>query len=426
MYGRAVSWQSPDMPSGAPSGMNKGPTIALAVSASPAAYQAAEIARILVRAGARVIPLMTRDAHTYLGPATLGAITGEAVRTEVFEPGFAGEAHLAVARDADVVLIAPASADMLARLASGRADGPVTALALATERPVLAAPAMSSIAWAHPAVQGNVAILRAQGRVELIGPAESDGASGELGMLPPSLIAAAALSRAGRRDLQDFALVVTAGPTIEDLDPVRFIGNRSTGKMGFAIAERAAARGAGVTLIAGPVHLPTPHGVYRVDVRSALAMQTALWQALGPDLGRADALVMTAAVADYRPAEVHAAKMKRSDARLSLELVPNPDLLAEVGRARQNPQSGRSLPSPVLVGFAVETGDDDQILAYARGKLAAKRVDMVVANNARDAFGTDDNRATLVEHDRVEPLGVLSKMDLADRILDRVAALCDR
>jgi phosphopantothenoylcysteine decarboxylase/phosphopantothenate--cysteine ligase len=216
-------------------------------------------------------------------------------------------------------------------------------------------------------------------------------------------------------------VVVTAGPTLEDIDPVRFLGNRSTGKMGFAVAERAAARGAVVTLVAGPVSLPTPEGVRRVDVRSALDMQRALAEALGPDLGRADALVMTAAVADYRPLEQHDRKVKRTADRMVLELVPNPDLLAEIGAARARLPAGAR--RPVLCGFAVETDTDEGVVAYARGKLEKKRVDMIVANHARDAFGRDDNRATLVEPGRAEPLGLLSKHALADRILDRVEAL---
>jgi phosphopantothenoylcysteine decarboxylase/phosphopantothenate--cysteine ligase len=219
-------------------------------------------------------------------------------------------------------------------------------------------------------------------------------------------------------------VVVTAGPTLEDIDPVRFLGNRSTGKMGFAVAERAAARGAEVTLVTGPVSLPTPAGVRRVDVRSALDMQAALREALGPDLSRADALVMTAAVADYRPLRQYPEKVKRTTENMVIELVPNPDLLAEIGAARAAlPAPGAGARRPVLVGFAVETGTDEQIVAYARGKLDKKRVDLVVANPAQDSFGRDDNRATLVEEGRTEPLGVLSKHALADRILDRVAAL---
>jgi phosphopantothenoylcysteine decarboxylase/phosphopantothenate--cysteine ligase len=211
-------------------------------------------------------------------------------------------------------------------------------------------------------------------------------------------------------------VVVTAGPTLEDIDPVRFLGNRSTGKMGFAVAERAAARGAVVTLIAGPVSLPTPGGVRRVDVRSALDMQRALAEALGPDLRGADALVMTAAVADYRPAHPHGSKLKRAAEPMVLELTPNPDLLAGIGAARAEKGGAR----PVLCGLAGET---DNVVAYAQGKLEKKRVDLIVANHASDAFGRDDNRATLVEHGRVEPLGLLDKRALADRILDRVAAL---
>jgi phosphopantothenoylcysteine decarboxylase / phosphopantothenate---cysteine ligase len=272
--------------------------------------------------------------------------------------------------------------------------------------------------WSHPATTRNVATLQQDGRVSFCGPVEGEVASGERGlgrMAEPEEITNAALAALIKRDLEGLGVVVTAGPTVEDLDPVRFLGNRSTGKMGFAIAERAAARGASVTLIAGPVSLPTPPSVRRIDVRSALAMKAALWETLGAELERADALIMTAAIADYRPAETSPTKRKRSAEPLELKLVPNPDLLAEVGAARAG-------SVPMLIGFAVETADDEGIVAYARGKLRAKRVDLVVANHAADSFGRDDNRATLVTENAEEPLGVMSKRDLADRILDRVAA----
>jgi len=385
------------------------PTIALAVSGSLATYQAAEVARLLVEAGAQVIPVMTRAAEEFLGARTLSGLTGERVHDE--QAG--GELHGVPARRADVVVLVPATADLLARLAFGRADDVVTAIALSSLGPVIAAPAMDAQTWADPAVQRHVAQLAEGGRVELVGPA-----SGR--MAEPAVIAAAALARAGRRDLAGLRVVVTAGPTLEDLDPVRFLGNRSSGKMGFAVAARAAARGAAVTLIAGPVALPTPFAVRRVDVRSALAMRAALWQALGPDLAGADALIMTAAVADYRPVEESATKRKRKAENLTLELTPNPDLLAEIGAARS--ESSR----PVLVGFAVETDSDEQVVAYARGKLEQKGVDLMVANHAGDAFGKDDNRATLVDHRGVEALSVLPKPELADRILDRLAGLCHR
>jgi phosphopantothenoylcysteine decarboxylase/phosphopantothenate--cysteine ligase len=393
------------------------PTVALAVSGSISAYKAAEVARHLVKAGARVLPLMTRSAGEFIGAMTLSGICGERVRTEMFDPSFPGEVHIKIASEADVLLIVPATADLLARLAAGRADDLVTALALCIDKPIIAAPSMHPRMWSHPAVQSNVAILRAHRRVELVGPVDGEVASGETGvgrMAEPAQIAAAALARAGKQDLDGLRVVVTAGPTVEDLDPVRFLGNRSTGKMGFAVAERAAARGATVHLIAGPVSLATPFGVQRVDVRSATAMQNALWQALGPDLGRADALVMTAAVADYRPAEEHAMKMKRSREKMTIELVPNPDLLAELGAARQGER-------PMLIGFAVETGTDEQVMAYAKGKLSAKRVDLIVANDARESFGKDDNRAALVDAEGIETLGTMTKLAVADRILDRIA-----
>jgi phosphopantothenoylcysteine decarboxylase/phosphopantothenate--cysteine ligase len=392
--------------------------VVLAVAGSIAAYKAVEVARLLRKAKIRVVPLMTRAAREFLGPSTLSGISGEPVHEDMWDPSYAGEKHVDLAREADLVLIVPATADLLARLAQGRADDLLTALCLCARGPVLAAPAMHPRMWTHPATQRNVATLRADGRVALIGPVEGEVASGERGpgrMAEPEEIAAVALSRLAPRDLEGKRIVVTAGPTVEDLDPVRFLGNRSTGKMGFAIAERAAARGALVTLIAGPVALSTPPLVRRVDVRGAMSMRAAMWEALGQELSGADALIMTAAVADYRPKEQSATKRKRSAEALSLELVPNPDLLAEVGAARKGAY-------PVLVGFAVETADDAGVVAYARGKLQSKRVDMVVANHAADSFGRDDNRATIVTHEDAAPLGVMSKKELADRILDRVAA----
>ncbi|WP_338046477.1 bifunctional phosphopantothenoylcysteine decarboxylase/phosphopantothenate--cysteine ligase CoaBC [Polyangium spumosum] len=396
------------------------PTIVLAVSGSIAAYKAVEVARLLKKAGARVIPLMTRSARAFVGAQTLSGITGEPVHEEMFDPSYPGEKHVDLARAADLVLIVPATADLIARLAAGRADDLLTALVLCARGPVLAAPAMHPRMWEHPATARNVATLAADGRVSLVGPVFGEVASGEHGMgrmADPAEITRAARAAIGPRDLAGIRVVVTAGPTVEDLDPVRFLGNRSTGKMGFAIAERAASRGASVTLVSGPVSLATPRGVTRVDVRSALDMQAALREVMGADLEHADALIMTAAVADYRPAEQSATKRKRSAEPLRLELVPNPDLLAEVGAARKGAR-------PVLVGFAVETADDAGIEAYARRKLAAKCVDMVVANHAKDSFGREDNRATIVTAGGAEALGVLSKHSLADRILDRVAERC--
>lgn len=396
----------------------KGRTIALCVTGSVAAYKAVEVARLLIKRGARVIPVMTASGARFVGPVTLSGICGEAVASDMWDPKFSGEMHVSIAARADAVAIVPATADVLARLAHGRADDLVAALALSARGPIVAAPAMHPRMWSHPATQQNVATLARHGRVALVGPVDGDVASGESGMgrmADPEAIADMIARALGPRDLDGVRVLVTAGPTVEDLDPVRFLGNRSSGKMGFAIADRAAARGAEVTLVTGPVSLATPPGVRRVDVRGALAMRAALWDAAGGDLSKIDALVMSAAVADYRPAQVSAEKLKKQGDRASIDLVKNPDLLAEVGAARTGKR-------PVLVGFAVETGGQDAVVAYARGKLAAKRVDLVVANEAGVAFAGDDNRATIVSGDSADALAPMSKLALADVILDRVRA----
>jgi phosphopantothenoylcysteine decarboxylase/phosphopantothenate--cysteine ligase len=397
----------------------EGRTIALCVTGSIAAYKAVELARLLVKAGARVLPVLSASGSRFVGAVTLSGVTGEAVATDMWDPSFPGEMHVRLAEQADLVAIVPATADVLARMAHGRADDLVTALALCARSPVLAAPAMHPRMWEHPAVQRNVAELASQKRVTLVGPVSGEVASGDTGMgrmAEPETVLAAIAAALSPNDLAGTRVVVTAGPTLEDIDPVRFVGNRSSGKMGFAVAERAAARGADVTLVAGPVGLPAPHGVKRVDVRGAVAMQAALWQALGTDLSRADVLVMAAAVADHRPAETSPNKIKKSDERITLELVRNPDLLAEVGAAR----SGRR---PVLVGFAVETADGAGLVSYAKKKLSQKKVDLVVANPAGESFGRDDNRATIVSASGAEALDPMSKQALADVLLDRVRDL---
>src|SRR5215471_10016035 len=397
--------------------------VALAVCGSIAAYKAVEVARLLVADGVALTPLMTRSAERFLGPETLAGIAGASVLRDMFDPSYPGELHVDLARRIDLLLVVPTTADMMARLASGRADDLVTALALCFEGPVLLAPAMHSRMWLHAATRRNAATLDADGRVRWVGPVEGPLASGEIGpgrLADPSEIAAAVRRELGARDLAGLRIVVSAGPTVEDIDPVRFLGNRSSGKMGFAVAERAAHRGAAVTLVAGPVSLSTPPRVRRVDVRSALDMKAALELALGTDLRAADALVMSAAVADYRPRDAHATKMKKAGDSLSLALVKNPDLLADIGARR----AAAGAAGPVLVGFAVETGDAGELLAYATEKLRAKKVDMIVANHAGDAFGKNTNHASLVLGDETVPLPPMSKSSLADQILDRVRALC--
>lgn len=401
----------------------KGKTVALAVTGSIAAYKAVLVARLLVQAGARVLPLMTTSATRFVGPVTLSGICGEAVATDMWDASFAGEMHVHLADRADALLIVPATADVLARLAHGRADDLVTATALCARGPVLAAPAMHPRMWGHPATTQNVATLRAQGRVTLVGPVRGPVASGDEGegrMAEPSSIVqalAVALGGAVRADLAGRRVVITAGPTHEPIDPVRFLGNRSSGKMGFAIAARAQERGADVTLVAGPVALPTPPGVARVDVETADEMQRALARILGADLLGADVLVMAAAVADYRPAKASRAKIKKEAGGLpSIELAQNPDLLAGVGHARGDRRA------PVLVGFALETGDDDAVLAYAHKKLAAKKVDLVVANAAHQSLGLGTNRVAIVKEGQAAAFFDGDKTRVADRVLDAVVA----
>jgi phosphopantothenoylcysteine decarboxylase/phosphopantothenate--cysteine ligase len=428
----------------------EGKTVALCVTGSIAAYKSALVARLLVTAGAKVIPVMTISAARFLGPLTLAGICGEGVKTDMFDPSCPGEIHVELGARADAVLVVPATADVLARFAEGRADDLVTALVLCARGRVLAAPAMHPRMWEHPATRRNVEELRRLGRVAIVGPVDGPVASGDEGMgrmaepeaivealaalldrtatatatptapaPAPAPATATATSTPTARDLAGVKLIVTAGPTVEDLDPVRYVGNRSSGKMGFAVAERAALRGARVTLIAGPVSLATPAGVSRINVRSAVEMQKALALVLGKDLADADALVMAAAVADYRPKSVSPTKLKKTGEALQLELVANPDLLADIGRKR----AGRR---PFLVGFALETAKGAELVELARKKLATKRVDLVVANEAGEALSGDDNRVTMVTAERADALGVMPKMQVADLLLDEVrSALAD-
>jgi phosphopantothenoylcysteine decarboxylase/phosphopantothenate--cysteine ligase len=399
-----------------------GRTIALVVTGSIAAYKSVAVARLLIAAGARVIPVMTASASRFVGAITFAGITGESVRQDMWDPSFPGEVHVSLAAEADLVLVVPATADALARFASGRADDLVSALVLCAKGHVLAAPAMHPRMWSHPATQANVETLERHGRVSLVGPANGPVASGDEGegrMAEPAEIVKAAERLLTRADLAGVRIVVTAGPTQEALDPVRYVGNKSSGIMGFRVAERAAARGAVVTLIAGPVALPTPPGVTRVDVTNARAMGAAMAVALGDKLAGADALVMAAAVADFRPKERSPEKLKRHGSEgITLDLVPNADLLAEVGAAR----AALGAQAPYLVGFALETAQGSALVARAREKLAAKQVDVVIANTAAVALGGDDSAVTIVTASKTREVGPMSKLAIADEILDLVKA----
>jgi phosphopantothenoylcysteine decarboxylase/phosphopantothenate--cysteine ligase len=395
-----------------------GKSIALCVTGSIAAYKAVELARLFIKAGVKVIPVMTKSAQKFVGAPTFVGICGERVYEDMWDPSFEGEMHIALANRADAIVVLPATADFLARLAQGRADDLICALILSAKGPVFVAPAMHPRMWSNPATVANKETIGRRGRIRFVGPVEGEVASGERGLgrmvEPAAMLDAVTSAFTLGSDYSDKHVLISAGPTVEDLDPVRFLGNRSTGKMGFAIAEAAAARGAKVTLVAGPVSLATPVGVTRVDVRSALQMRDALRAAAGDDLIAIDALVMAAAVADYRPNEISDFKIKKSGDVTSIDLVKNPDILAEIGAVRGSEKS------PLLVGFAVETGDDASVISYAKKKLSQKKVDLVVANAAQDAFGKDDNRVILVSNNGEETLPTMTKRALADELLTRM------
>ncbi len=393
-----------------------GQRILLCVGGGIAAYKALELVRRLRDAGASVQVAMTAGAQQFVTPLSFQALSGHPARTTLWDSA-AEQAmgHLELARWADRVVVAPATADLLARLAHGLADDLVTTLCLATAAPLSVAPAMNHRMWRHPATVANVALLRSRG-VQVIGPDDGPLAEGESGpgrLSEPDAIVAG-LAGAPAADptpatglLQGLNVVVSAGPTYEDLDPVRYLGNRSSGKMGFAVAASAAKRGAAVTLVAGPVHLPTPPGVTRVDVRSAAQMHQAVFAALP-----ADVYIGAAAVADYTPRVPAADKIKKSSESLALDLVRTPDILAEVAAQTQ--------ALKLVVGFAAETNN---VAEYARKKLEAKRLDMIVANRvgiADGGFESDRNAMTAYWKEGERSFASAPKTQLADELIDLI------
>jgi phosphopantothenoylcysteine decarboxylase / phosphopantothenate---cysteine ligase len=388
--------------------MKSGKTIALCISGSIAAYKAPLVARPLMAAGHRVLPVMTAGAERFIGASTLAGLTGEPVHRDAWDVSHGGELHIELADLADVIAVVPTTADLLSRMAAGRADDLVSSVLLAARCPVLVAPAMHPRMWAHPAVQANVNVLTARG-VQFIGPVDGAVASGDTGMgrmSEPAAIVAAIEQQFIPQDLAGVRLLVSAGPTYEDLDPVRFLGNQSSGQMGFALAGAAAARGATVTLVAGPVALETPYQVTRINVRSALDMQHVMNEALP----RADVVIMAAAVADYRPQTISTSKLKKSLGSLAVEWVQNPDILRGLVERRT--------PTQCIVGFALETGNDAEVLAYATEKLARKGCDLLVANAAREALGSSTIRVHLLTREGVAGEAAGDKPRVATTILD--------
>jgi phosphopantothenoylcysteine decarboxylase/phosphopantothenate--cysteine ligase len=389
-----------------------GKQIVVGVGGGIAAFKAVALVRELMRRGADVRVTMTKSATRFIGAATFGGITGKPAVVDLWDASYPGEVHVELGHWADALVIAPATANLLARAANGMADDAVLATLACAVCPVLYAPAMHERMWLAAPTQRNVQRLQADG-ASFVGPVQGALASGQQGwgrMAEPESIADAVFAALGARsDLRGKHVLISAGPTVEDIDPVRFISNRSSGRMGFALAAAARDRGASVILVCGPTTVTPPPGVERIDVRSALDMQSAIEAALP----RADAVIMTAAVADYRAAEMSDAKIKKKSERLSIELIQNPDILAALGHKR----SGKR---PVLVGFAMETHD---LTAYARRKLVEKKCDFVVANEAAIGFGRDDTQATIVGPAGDEALPPMTKLELANRILDRVRDL---
>jgi phosphopantothenoylcysteine decarboxylase/phosphopantothenate--cysteine ligase len=391
--------------------------VGLGVSGGIGAYKAIEVARLLQQRGHRVQAVLTRNARRFVGPLTFEAITRERVVTSQFVPGMNADIeHIALATDLDLLLVAPATANVIGKFANGIADDFLSALYLATKAPVVMAPAMNTNMWEHPAVVANVGTLAARG-VQFVDPGSGYLACGWVGkgrLAEPAEIAAAAeQALASGKSLEGRRVLVTAGPTLEDLDPVRFIGNRSSGRMGFAIATEAARRGATVTLIAGPTPIDPPKVGTIVRVRSAAEMHAAV----SAEAERADVVVMAAAVADFTPRTgAGRAKLDKRDG-LSLDLERTTDILGELGARRGD------RPHPVLIGFAAQTGDP---VAAAREKRKSKRVDLIVANDVTApgaGFDGTTNQVTLVSADGTEPLPLMSKADVAKSILDRAELL---
>jgi phosphopantothenoylcysteine decarboxylase/phosphopantothenate--cysteine ligase len=381
--------------------------ILLGVSGGIAAYKSAELVRRLQDHGAEVRVVMTRAAQEFITPLTLQALSGNPVHTDLLDPAAeAAMGHIELARWADLILVAPASADFIARLAHGHADDLLSTLCLATPAPIAIAPAMNQGMWRDSSTRANIELLRSRA-VACFGPADGSQACGDVGpgrMLEPDQLAALAAELFPSRRLDGKRVLITAGPTREAIDPVRYISNHSSGKMGFALAQAAVDAGAHVTLIAGPVALRTPERVTRIDVESAQQM----FDAVLARTHECDVFIAAAAVADYRPEQVVADKIKKQHAELTLTLVRNPDIVATVAQSR---------PKPFTVGFAAET---QNVREYARDKLERKKLDLIVANNVAEpgiGFNSDNNAVTVLWSSGELEIGERSKTLLARELI---------
>jgi phosphopantothenoylcysteine decarboxylase/phosphopantothenate--cysteine ligase len=404
----------------------RGKRIVLGVAGGIAAYKAAELTRLLTKADADVRVVMTRNAQEFVGKLTFQTLSGHPVQTDLFDLGQESEiSHIQLADQADLIVVAPATADVIGKMAAGLADDLLTTMVLATRATVLLAPSMNVNMWSHPIVQQNLRALVATGRVQVVGPGEGFLAcrwTGPGRLAEPADIVEAAARLLSPRDLAGRRMLVTAGPTQEAIDSVRYLTNRSSGKMGYAIARAAAMRGADVTLVSGPTSIAHPIGVELVRVGSALE----LGEATRAHGGDADVIVMAAAVADFRALAIAPGKLKKDDLgeQPHLDLMRNPDVLAELSRARRERPGQGGARRPVLVGFAAETSD---VESRARGKLATKGCDLVVANDVSEkgsGFDVDTNRVTIVgPGDATSRLPLATKDEVAHMVIDRVLPL---
>jgi phosphopantothenoylcysteine decarboxylase/phosphopantothenate--cysteine ligase len=387
--------------------------VVLGITGGIAAYKAPDLVRRLRERGAEVQIVMTASAEEFVTSTALQAVSGKPIRSNLWDKeAEAAMSHIELARWADVVLIAPATAEIMARIVSGGAPDLLTTICLATEAPIALAPAMNRVMWDNPATQANREVLEERG-IHVIGPGIGSQACGETGsgrMLEPDVIAATVFNLTGGKGeglLEGRKLVITAGPTREAIDPVRYISNRSSGKMGYAIASAAAAQGAEVVLVSGPVSLAEPPGIEVIKVESAAQMYSATHEAIGD----ADIFIAAAAVADYRPANLAEQKIKKNDESMSLTMVRCPDILTSVASLD---------PAPFTIGFAAET---ENVIDYARGKLQKKKLDLIIANRVGDncGFDRDDNTATALWSGGEKAYPTLSKVDLARELIELAA-----
>ncbi|MFA5172469.1 MAG: bifunctional phosphopantothenoylcysteine decarboxylase/phosphopantothenate--cysteine ligase CoaBC [Sulfuriferula sp.] len=385
--------------------------ILLGVTGGIAAYKAAELTRLLVKAGAHVQVVMTQAAMQFVGAQTFQALSGNPVITDMWHDAANGMAHINLTREADLAIIAPASADFIAKLAHGQADDMLSTLCLARTCPLLVAPAMNQQMWENAATQRNIAQLAADG-IRLLGPASGEQACGETGlgrMVEPADLFQAITAQFASRCLDGKRVLITAGPTVEKIDPVRAITNLSSGKMGYAMAQAAIDAGATVTLISGPSCLTPPAGASVIQVESASDMLAAVNQ----HVAETDIFISVAAVADYRPELTHTQKIKKSTAALTLNLTPNVDILTQVSQRAQ---------PPFCVGFAAET---ENLIANGTAKRQRKHLPLLVVNRAQDALGSDNNEVILLDDQGAHPIALADKLSVARQIIQHLANLAN-